>query len=113
MGNSYKELIGQFGNGRRDNIGFTLNAGQTMTLQFKDNGTDSTINKYYNLTSEAKRVRIVNNKIATITHINNQELKTPLTLGTATANVWSRGIEWGTIVIASDQDSTVFEVYAD
>ena len=113
MGNSYKELIAQFGNGRRENIGFTLNAGQSMILHFKEDGTDSVADKYYNLTNEAKRVLISNNKIATITHINNQQLKTPKTLGTANANTWKRGIEWGTIIVAADQDSTVFEVYAD
>ena len=108
----FKELIGWFGNGKRENIGFTLNAGETMTLNFKPSGTNTTTNKYFGLTSEAKKVQIVNNKIATITHINNQELNTPKTLGTANANVWNQGIEWSTIVVRADQDSTVFEVYA-
>ena len=109
---SFKELISLFGNGKQENIGFTINAGISVTLNFRDSGTDSDSLKYYNLGSEAKKVLIRNNKIATITHINNSEKKTPVTLGTATPNTWSSGIEWGTIVVAADQDSTVFEVYA-
>ena len=109
---SFKELISLFGNGKRDNIGFTINAGSSVTLYFRDNGTDSDSAKYFNLGSEAKKVSITNNKIATITYINNDELKTPRTLGTANPNSWSSGIEWGTIVVAADQDSTVFEIYA-
>ena len=109
---SFKELISLFGNGKRENIGFTINAGASVTLYFRDNGTDSDSVKYFNLGSEAKKVSITNNKIATITYINNQELKTPRTLGTANANTWSSGIEWGSIVVEADQDSTVFEVYA-
>ena len=109
---SFKELISLFGNGKRDNIGFTINAGISVTLHFKDNGTDSDSDKYFNLGSEAKKVSITNNKIATITYINNKELKTPRTLGTATANTFSLGIEWGNIVIEADQDATTFEVYA-
>ena len=109
---SFKELISLFGNGKRENVGFTINAGISVTLHFRDNGTDSDSAKYYNLGSEAKKVSITNNKIATITYINNQELKTPRTLGTADANSWNSGIEWGSIVVAADQDSTTFEVYA-
>jgi len=109
---SFKELISLFGNGKRENIGFTINAGAIVTLYFKDNGTDSDTAKYFNLGSEAKKVLIRNNKIATITFINGEEKKTPITLGTATSNTWRDGIEWGSIVVAADQDSTVFEVYA-
>ena len=112
MALGYKEYVAQFGNGKRENIGFTINAGIAVTLHFKDSGTDSDSAKYFNLGSEAKKVSITNNKIATITYINNQELKTPRTLGTAIANTWSSGIEWGDIVVAADQDSTTFEVYA-
>ena len=113
MSFGYKEHHLLFGNGRRENIGFTINAGQSVTLYFQDNGTDSDNAKYFNLGSAAKKVSITNNKIAVITHIQNEELKTPRTLGTATANTFSSGIEWGSIVVAADQDSTVFEVYAD
>jgi len=109
---SFKELISLFGNGKRENIGFTINAGVSVTLYFKDSGTDSDSDKYFNLGSEAKKVSITNNKIATITHINNKELKTPRTLGTANANNFSSGIEWGSIIVAADQDATTFEVYA-
>ena len=98
---SFKELISLFGNGKRDNIGFTINAGVSVTLHFRDSGTDSDSAKYYNLGSEAKKVSITNNKIATITHINGQELKTPRTLGTANANNFRSGIEWDNIVVAA------------
>jgi hypothetical protein len=101
-----------FGNGHRDNKVFTMNLGESMTLYFKDAGTDTATTKYYNLKSEAKQVQIVVNKIATITHIDNQELSFPKTLGTATANVFTRGIEWGKITVRADQNATSFEVYA-
>lgn len=107
-----KLLFAFFGNGRRNNKSFTLNLGDIMTLNFKTSGTDTTSNKYYDLRSEAKKVRISNTKIATITFINNEELSSPITLGTANANVFSQGIEWGTIVVRADSNSTTFEVYA-
>ena len=112
MALGYKEYVSQFGNGKRNNKIFVLNSGQTMTLNFKDSGTDTSSNKYYNLGSEAKKVKITNNKIAKITHIQNQEQDFPITLGTANANTWRDGIEWGTIVVRADQDTTAFEVYA-
>ena len=107
-----KLLFAFFGNGRRNNKSFTLNLGETMTLNFRDSGTDTTSNKYYDLRSEAKKVLITNNKIATITQINGTELDFPKTLGTANANAFSEGIEWGSIVVRADSDTTVFEVYA-
>ena len=107
-----KELFTHFGNGHRDNIGFTINAGDAVTLHFKASGTNTTVDKYYNLGSEAKKVHIVVNQVAVITHINNQELTTPKTLGTNTPNVFSVGIEWGSIKVEADVDSTTFEIYA-
>ena len=107
-----KELKAHFGSGRRNNIGFTLNAGGTMILNFKVTGTDTATNKYFNLRNEAMKVQIRNNVLATITEINGVALKTPITLGTATSNVWSSGIEWSSIKVEADQDDTSFEVYA-
>ena len=112
MSMSFKENIALFGNGHRENISFTLNAGKSITLHFKDDGSDTTTDKYFNLRSEAKKVAITVNKIATITHINNQELKSPRTLGTASVNSFRDGIEWGSIVVRGDIDSTTLEVYA-
>lgn len=106
-----KQLFALFGNGRRENIIFTLNAGESATCHFKDSGSDTDTDKYFDLRSEAKKVAITANKIATITHINNQQLKSPRTLGTAAVNTFSSGIEWGTMVVRSDLDSTVFEIY--
>ena len=83
-----------------------------MTLNFKDSRVNTGTNKYYALTSEAKIVALTVNKLATITHINNQELQFPRTLGTDTLNTFSKGIEWGSIIVRADQDTTVFEVYA-
>ena len=83
-----------------------------MTLNFRDSGADTTSNKYYDLRSEAKKVLITNNKIATMTHINGTELDFPKTLGTANANAFSEGIEWSSITVRADSDTTVFEIYA-
>ena len=107
-----KLLFSYFGNGRENNKSFTLNLGETMTLNFRDSGTDTTSVKYYDLRQHSKQVRISNNKIATITHINNSEKDFPITLGTANANQFTRGIEWGSIIVRADSDSTVFEVLA-
>ena len=108
----FKLLIAWFGNGKRDNIIFVLNAAETITCHFKASGTDTVTDKYYNLTSAAKKVHITVNKTASITHINGRALKFPKTLGTAAANVFSSGIEWTKITLKSDQVTTNFEVYA-
>ncbi len=112
MGSTFKELIAQFGNGRRDNIIFTLGVSAGMMLHFKDPGTDNASDRYYNLKQFAKKVQIIVNKVATITHINGQELKSPITLGTDSPNVWKSGIEWKTINVVADLAATTFEVYA-
>ena len=107
-----KEYLAHFGTGHRNNVIFTLNAGESMTLDFRNSGTDTTIKKFYNLQGPARNVMIIVSKIATITHINNQELKSPMTLGTDNANSFKNGIEWPNIKLAADSVSTVFEVYA-
>lgn len=107
-----KEYFSLFGNGRRNNKKFSLSAGDTVICHFNTFGIDTATDKYYDLKSDAKVVSIVNSKIATLTHINNQELDSPITLGTATSNKWTRTIEWGTIKVRADQDATSFEVYA-
>lgn len=107
-----KELFAEFGNGRRENIIFALNAAESVICHFKESGTDTTTDKYFDLNSHAKKVMITVNLAASITHINGAALKFPKTLGTAAANVWRRGIEWNSIKVRSDQASTNFEVYA-
>jgi len=107
-----KELFHMFGNGKQDNIVFTIDAGDTVTCHFKEkSGSDSATDKYFNLGSEAKKVHILVDKAATITHMNNHELKSPRTLSIG-GNVHRDGIEWGSIVVRADSDSTTFEVYA-
>ena len=106
-----KELFALFGNGRRENIIFTLNATESVTCQFKASGTDTVTDKYFNLGSEAKKVAISVNKAASIIKINNQELKSPRTIPTG-GLIHRGGIEWGTIVVRADQDATTFEIYA-
>ncbi len=109
-----KELFAEFGNGHRDNLIFSLDAAETITCHFGKHAddVDTSTDKYFDLKSEAKKVHITVNKVASITHINGVALKSPRTLGTAAANVWSRGIEWNSITLKSDQASTNFEVYA-
>lgn len=112
MGQADKFIYAEFGNGHRENIVFSLDAGESVVCHFYADGNDDTGNKYYNLTSFAKKVSIILNNIATITHIGNQELKSPIRLGTANANTWKRGIEWGKITVRADTDSTTFEIQA-
>ena len=106
-----KEIFSLFGNGHRENIAFTLSAGNSVTCHFKDSGSDTSTEKYFDLRSQAKKVAISVNKAATITHIDNQELKSPMTIPTGGV-IFSGGIEWGKITIRADQDATSFEVYA-
>ena len=106
-----KELFSLFGNGHRENIGFTLSAGQSVTCHLKESGSDSATDKYFNLRSEAKKVAISVAKAASITHIDNQELKTPKTIPTG-GLIFKDGIEWGKITVRADQDVTIFEIYA-
>ncbi len=46
-----------------------------------------------------------------MTKINNQTLKSPRTLSVA-GNVFREGIEWGTLTVRADSNSTTFEIYA-
>ena len=114
MGGPQKILFAEFGNGHRDNIIFQLNAAETVTCHFGNHAddVDTSTDKYFDLRSKAKKVHIIVNKTASITHINGVALKYPITLGTDASNVWKRGIEWGQITVKSDQASTNFEVYA-
>ncbi len=107
-----KHLISLFGNGHRDNIGFTINATDEVVLHFNSSGGNTATDKFFNLRQAAKKVHIIVNKVATIIKINNQTLTTPMTLGTDVANVFREGIEWGTITVAADSNATTFETYA-
>jgi len=106
-----KELFSLFGNGHRENIGFTLGAGESVTCHFKADGNDSATDKYFDLGSEAKKVAISVGLAASITHIDNKELKTPKTIPTG-GLIFKDGIEWGKITVRSDQAATIFEIYA-
>ena len=106
-----KELFSLFGNGHRENISFTLGAGESVTCHLKDSGSDTATDKYFNLRSESKKVAISINKAAAITHIDNQELKSPKTIPTG-GITFKDGIEWGKITVRSDQAATTFEIYA-
>ena len=108
----YKALKSLFGQGHRDNVVFELDAGQSMTLHFRAEGINSATDKYYKLRNTAKKVEIIVNAVASITHIDGVELQAPKTLGTVAANVWTWGIEWDNIIVTADIDSTFFEVYA-
>ncbi len=109
-----KMLFAWFGNGHRDNIIFQLDATETVTCHFgkHSDDVDTSTDKYFDLRSEAKKVRITVNKTASITHINEVATKFPITLGTGAANVFSVGIEWNSVTLKSDQASTNFEIYA-
>ena len=106
-----KEYYSLFGNGHRENIVFSLSAGESVVCNFKDSGAETATNKYFGLTSEAKKVAISVTKAAAITHINGEALKYPRTIPTG-GLVHKDGIEWGKITVRADQDATSFEVYA-
>ncbi len=111
MSDSHKIHTAHFGQGKRDNLVFTLNAGESVTCHFKSNGTDSVTDKYYFIGYTAKKVDITVNLAASITHISGQELKFPKTIPTG-GLIFPKGIEWDTIVVRADQDATTFEIYA-
>ena len=106
-----KIVIGQFGNGHRQNIAFTLNAGESVICHFKASGNDNATNKYFDLRQFAHKVAITLNLAAAITHINGIELKSPRTIPTG-GLIFRDGIEWGKITVKADQAATSFEVYA-
>lgn len=114
MGQSYKELVGQFGNQRRENVIFTLDAGESMTCKFGDHtaDTDTDTIRHFNIKGTAKKISIIASSVATITHINGIELKSPRTLGTAASNTWREGIEWSSIIVRAEIANTSFEIYA-
>ena len=98
------------GNGRRQNKKFTLSAGQSVTCQFHNSGTDTSEIKYYDLRKAAWVVDIVTTAIATITHIQKKELDSPITLGIGT-NSFTKSIAWGSIIVKADAGTT-FEILA-
>jgi len=106
-----KLYYGQFGNGRRENKIFTVAAGISITCNFRDSGDDTATAKYYNLRSEAKKISIILNKAAALTHINGKELDFPITLPIG-IYAHKGGIEWHSIIVRSDQAATTFEIYA-
>lgn len=105
-----KELFSLFGNGHRENIIFSVSAGESVTCHFKDSGTNTTTNKYFDLRQPAHKVHIKPTVAATITHIDNQELDSPKTIPSG-GLVFKDGIEWGSIVVRADAACT-FEIYA-
>ena len=106
-----KTDIHMFGNGHRENIVFTVNAGISVKCHFKVSGNDTATNKYFNLDQFAKKIHIIPSIAASMTKINNQTLKSPRTLSVA-GNVFREGIEWGTLTVRADSNSTTFEIYA-
>ncbi len=108
-----KDDIYMFGNNKRENIVFTLGAGESVTCFFRSNSGDTASEKYFNLGDTAKKVRIIVDNVATITHIQSRALKSPITLSVG-GNVYGKngGIEWNTIKVRADLDSTTFEIYA-
>ena len=59
----------------------TLN--DTLEVFFKETGTDTTSNPfkwYFDLTQDAKAIFVKSDEIAQITHINGEELKTPMNI---------------------------------
>ncbi len=111
MGMGRDEII-LTGNGRRNNISFTIDAGESVTCHFRTSGADDATNKYFDLRQPGRKISISVNQIATITHIENKALKSPRTLGTALANSFTEGFQWGKITVRADVDATTFEVYA-
>lgn len=98
------------GNGRRQNKKFTVAAGDSVTCHFANDGTDDATNKYYDLDKAAWKVSIIATAICSITHIGNQTLDSPITLGIG-ENSFTRGIGWGRITVKADAACT-FEILA-
>ncbi len=107
------EQFYMFGNGRQENIVFTLDAGKSVTCHFgkHNDDTDTETDKYFNIRDTAKKVHILPDIASTMTHVNGVELKSPRTL-TVGGIRFGRGIRWSTITVRADQDSTTFEVWA-
>ena len=94
------------GNGRRQNKKVSISAGNSVTFHFHNSGTDTPTDKYYDLRKAAWTVDIITTAIATITHIQNKELDSPITLGIG-SNSFTKGIAWGSIIVKADAATTV------
>jgi len=107
---SQLDTFAEVGNGREDNIQFTIGAGESVTCYFQASGSDTATAKYYDLRAAAMKCNILVSAAATVTHINGHELKNPILLG-AGRNNWTKGIRWEKITVRADS-STTFNVYA-
>ena len=105
-------MFAEIGQGREDNIAFTIDADESVTCHFKASGINNATDKYFDIKDLALKCAIKVNNIASITHINGHELTTPLPLGTTNWNTWRKGIRWEKITVRADSDSTSFMVYA-
>lgn len=94
------------GNGRRQNKKVSVSAGNSVTFHFHRSGTDTTTDKYYDLNKAAWTVDIITTKICSITHIQNTQLHSPITLGIG-SNAFTKGIAWGQITIKADAATTL------
>ena len=94
------------GNGRRQNKKVSISAGNSITFHFHNEGTDTSTDKYYDLNKAAWVVDIITTAIASITHIQNTELHSPITLGIG-SNAFTKGVAWGSIIVKADAATTV------
>ena len=100
-------------NQQQDNKKFTLSATDTVTLYFKDSGTDISTAKYFGIGQAAEAVSIIVNNVASLTHINGDELTAPITLGTDAANSFKERTKWDNITVRADSNNTTFEVFGN
>ena len=108
-----EEHFHMFGNGHRDNVVFTLDAAESVTCHFGKHADDdnTTTDKYYDIRSTAKKVHILPDSAATMTHVNGVALTSPRTLTVAGIR-FGEGISWSSITVRADIDSTTFEIWA-
>ncbi len=100
-----------YGQGKRNNKKFTIGANDSVTCHFKDSDDDTATDKYYGIRHEAKKVSIITNLAAAITHIDGVELDFPMTIPTG-GRTFREGINWSDITVKSDQAATTLEIYA-
>ncbi|MBI2136858.1 hypothetical protein HYU06_07340 [Candidatus Woesearchaeota archaeon] len=82
-----------------ENDEYDVAAATTVTYYIVASGTDSTNARYLNLGAPSIGISVIPTQIIQVTHINNKQLKVPMTIGT---NGWieDRG-EFTTFVVVT------------
>jgi len=105
---SWQEV--ETGDGIVQNDEFDIASASDVTINIKDDGTDTVTNRYLNLERRAKTVVLRPAATITIKTINGTELKAPITVVGDTNFTMSKGLMWDSFVITTETEPTGIKV---